>query len=287
MIKKFDVGERQIYFKKYDKFKDILERNLNIPYKKVKKGLGIAIVSSLLTIQGCYVLNGFFERCFEKKINLEKRVEQTKLNNEPKLKSIKKIKPPKSGEKFALPEHVEKSIDYWASMYGYDSKLVESSVYQESGGDMYRVSPTGAVCVTQLMPGTASQVGLDVPHYPFFKEGKYYDCKCHKEEDKDPYCKKAYLRCDIENDQRFDLNYCIRGGIKYKQFLERLPYIKNDTRKMLAAYNWGPANLDESCKNKKSKPYTNLSYGECNIPQETKNYVNNVLYIYNYKKTRH
>lgn len=265
MIKKFDVGERQIYFKKYDKFKDILERNLNIPYKKVKKGLGIAIVSSLLTIQGCYVLNGFFERCLEKKINLEKRVEQTKLNNEPKLKSIKKIKPSKSGEKFALPEHVEKSIDYWASMYSNDKLMSESIAFWESGGDIYKVSNEGAAGVMQIMPATARQVGLDVPYYS--KKGDYN-------------CKYSFTKCDITNDQRFNLDYNIRAGMKYQGFLKKLPWINNNNEKMLAAYHAGPYKVKEVCGD--------LNYEECKsqLPLETKKYVKGVMYIYNHKRNK-
>ncbi|MFA5176213.1 MAG: lytic transglycosylase domain-containing protein [Candidatus Nanoarchaeia archaeon] len=266
MVKKFDVGDRQIYLKRSDKFKDSIKENLEIVqdvYKGIKNNFLVFITCVSLAVEGCYVASGFFERYFEKKPNLEARIEQ------PKTKPIQKIKHPKSEEKFSLPEHVEKSIDHWASMYNNDKLMTESIAYWESGGDIYKVSSQGAAGVMQVMPGTARQVELDVPHYPFKNDGKYYDCKY------------SFTRCDTTNDQRFNLDYNIRAGMKYQEFLKKLPYIKNDKEKMLAAYHAGPGYVNKYCDG--------LSYDNCKkkLPTETQKYVKGVMYIYNNKKARH
>lgn len=114
-----------------------------------------------------------------------------------------------------------------ATEIGIDASLLSRLVQAESGGDPEAVSPVGAIGLTQLMPGTAKDLGVD----------------------------------PTDPDQN------LRGGAFFLK--QQLIRFDNDTRKALAAYNWGPSRVDNAIK----------TYGdqwEQHIPKETENYLKRI-----------
>ncbi|MDD5133128.1 MAG: lytic transglycosylase domain-containing protein [Candidatus Nanoarchaeia archaeon] len=277
MVKKFFVGDRQIYLNRFDKIKDIFKENLDVFYdacRDIKNNKWLSIACVLLTVESFHLTNNILEKYHTKKQNLEAKVMVQPIPKyEPQPVPIPVVKPVETVEKFVLPTEVVKSMDYWASSYNNDKLLTEAIAFKESGGDIYKVSKDGAVGVMQIMPCTALDVGLDIPtsEYEVIKGVCYNTPTCVKENEQN---------CDYQNDQRFSLNYNIRAGMYYQQYLRKLPYIGKDREKMLAAYNYGPGHINELCDG--------LSYKQCepNLPIETKNYVNKVLEIYNYKRNK-
>ena len=55
--------------------------------------------------------------------------------------------------------------NHYARQYGIPPKLFRSLISHESGWNPNAVSPAGAIGFGQLMPGTASGLGVD-PHNP-------------------------------------------------------------------------------------------------------------------------
>ena len=51
-------------------------------------------------------------------------------------------------------------IQRYSAQYGIDADLVKAVIYAESGGDPNAVSPKGAVGLMQLMPATATELGV-------------------------------------------------------------------------------------------------------------------------------
>ncbi len=115
-------------------------------------------------------------------------------------------------------------LEQWADetdqRHGFDPGQMRRLIRQESGWNPAAVSPVGARGLTQFMPATAQEWGVDLndPRSQIEKGGAYL----------------AHLR------DRY-------GG---------------DMRKAIAAYNWGMGNLEK--------------YGLENMPQETRNYLQNV-----------
>lgn len=101
---------------------------------------------------------------------------------------------------------------------------IKSIIAAESNFDPKAVSSAGAKGPMQLMPGTATEMGVDDP---------------------------------------FDINQNVRGGTRY--YAEMLQRYGGDERKALAAYNWGPGNLDK------------VNGDVSKAPAETQAYVNKVL----------
>ena len=60
----------------------------------------------------------------------------------------------------------EQLIQNAANQYGIPANLLNALVQQESGGQADVVSPAGAIGVMQLMPDTASALGVDNPYDP-------------------------------------------------------------------------------------------------------------------------
>jgi hypothetical protein len=163
------------------------------------------------------------------------------------------------------------------SSYNVKQPLIKALIYQESKGYYDAVSACGAVGLMQLMPATASNLGLKVPNYdtspaetvaekncanhdalPSCRNGKEFNCKSNE--------------ADSNFDERFNKEKNVMAGTKYISDL--LKEFNNDEKLALAAYNWGPSRVKDNCP---------VSYDSCNFGSntETPNYVNRILAIEN------
>ena len=143
------------------------------------------------------------------------------------------------------------SKDVVSKLAGYEKQanlprgFLTDVILAESSGDRRAVSPKGAQGAMQLMPATAKQYGVTDP---------------------------------------LDFDQNVRAGASYyrdlfKKYKNDLP--TEQLRKSLAAYNWGPGNLDKDING-----YTDASgkhhegYGkdwEQHVPKETENYIKRIL----------
>jgi hypothetical protein len=114
--------------------------------------------------------------------------------------------------------------------------LYDDVEYFESGGDQNAVSSAGARGVMQLMPGTMKDPGFGVPSIAELK------AKGLSEEDANRLAGRKYL------------------DAMYRKY--------GDEATALAAYNWGPGNVDKWLE-KGGDPKK--------LPAETKKYINNIL----------
>ena len=119
-------------------------------------------------------------------------------------------------------------IEWAAEATGLDPNLVRAVVKTESNFDAQAVSKSGAMGLMQLMPETASDLGVGDPFDP------------------------------VEN---------VFGGTRY--LADMLSRYSGNLDKALAAYNWGPGNLDR-----------NLSSASGFMPDETRNYIRIVNHYY-------
>lgn len=109
-------------------------------------------------------------------------------------------------------------IGFAARRFGVPERVIHAVVKAESSYNPRAVSPAGARGLMQLMPGTASALGV------------------------------------LDS---FDPLQNVMGGARYiRQMLDRFG---GDLRKALAAYNWGPGNVEAK--------------GMDRMPEETRNYV--------------
>ncbi|MDI3532552.1 MAG: hypothetical protein PWR28_897 [Synergistaceae bacterium] len=76
------------------------------------------------------------------------------------------IAPPKEAAHRDHQESFSQTLDGLAKRYDVDPNLVRSVIVAESGGDPNAVSPKGALGLMQLMPATASHLGVDDPFDP-------------------------------------------------------------------------------------------------------------------------
>lgn len=118
--------------------------------------------------------------------------------------------------KIINPEQIARAIVRQSRLANVDPLFVAAVIKNESGFKNFAVSNRGAVGLMQLMPDTA-----------------------------------RYISNQIESDwqgfsQLADPEYNIRLGIAYIKYLER--YFGGDRENLLAAYNWGPANVIDALK---------------------------------------
>jgi hypothetical protein len=64
-------------------------------------------------------------------------------------------------KRYQPTESFDSIVEYYADYYKLDSSLVYAVIKQESNGNPYAVSSAGARGLMQLMPGTASDMGVD------------------------------------------------------------------------------------------------------------------------------
>ena len=60
-------------------------------------------------------------------------------------------------------QEIKDMVDFYADMFGINRTVAQALVLQESGGQQHVKSHAGAIGVTQLMPGTAKEVGVTNP----------------------------------------------------------------------------------------------------------------------------
>lgn len=142
---------------------------------------------------------------------------------------------PSLSRKVALPRKLQRTrkirickvgqlIKTAADAYQLDPELIRAVIRVESNFDPDAVSPAGAMGLMQLMPETATEMGVRNP---------------------------------------FDPTENVFGGARYLRLM--LDRYSGDLVKALAAYNWGPANLD------RSRGW---------VPDETERYIKMVLMYY-------
>jgi len=153
---------------------------------------------------------------------------------------------------------------------GIDSLQAASFIKKESTFNSDSISPCGAVGLTQMMPDSAREIGLKVPQYNKVEvSGCNIAYECNS---------KTPEKCDKTNDERFNAQRNIEGGIYYMN--KKLDKNNDDFRLALAAYNGGDsANADSTysgCIGKKLwECEKNKGY------EQTREHVNDVISYYN------
>jgi len=118
-----------------------------------------------------------------------------------------------------------------SNLSGVSPELIKAVILTESSGKNGTCSSAGACGLMQIMPGTFKQYSGGL--------GAEY---------------------------RFDPTQNVAAGTKYLSALIRK--YNGDTATALAAYNWGPGNVDKKCGG---------NIAGCNLPRETAAYVPKVL----------
>ena len=169
------------------------------------------------------------------------------------------------------------SSQRWSVSRSEAESLVKAVIQQESNWNPDAISCAGAAGLMQLMPDTASGLGLDVPNYPTTT----VDCGGVAIETS--VCNSFTPdKCDKVNDERFNPEKNIEGGAKYVH--DQLNDFKkgdkiNNIKLALAAYNCGPGCVNKAIKDAKSDKWEKVAPF---TPQQTQNYVPAVLSCYGF-----
>jgi len=172
------------------------------------------------------------------------------------FKTCKWINNPMELDAFERFENAAKYFKKYAGQYGFDWRMIAALAYQESRIDQTRKSPSGAVGVMQVLPGTAADPNVNIP--------------------------------DV-----LDLESNIHAGVKYLRFI-RNRYFENQPMgaldKMLfslASYNAGPAmvaRLRKETAKMRLNPnvwFDNVEVAAAQkIGRETVSYVSNIYKYY-------
>jgi hypothetical protein len=123
--------------------------------------------------------------------------------------------------------------------HGYDPLFVTAVIMAESGFNKKAISSVGALGLMQLLPSTAKYIAhkLGAEHW-----------KGHR---------------PLLHDE----SYNIKLGVTYLKYLSNK--FGDDKRTILAAYNWGPGNVERSIKR-----------GSTNLPSETVRYRDSIMRNY-------
>jgi len=145
---------------------------------------------------------------------------------------------------------------------GYTMQL-----YVESRYDPNARSPVGALGLAQFMDGTAVQ--YDVITMPSGDKSAYFAALAHARATlsgdelraRIAATNAAMLASSRTTDHRRDPDASIAGGLRYMQVLHRRYEDEANPWSMaLAAYNWGPGNVDAWLAGRKSPPATTRRY---------------------------
>lgn len=207
-------------------------------------------------------------------------VEEEKLPPLPKIEEKPERVKPKELE-IKKAENLDVVISEAADKNKINKVIIKSIIQKESSFKQNAVSLVGAVGLMQLMPHTAQRLGLR-NIYKGDEFSEMYKKFVKREITADEL--KAYqiqyvteLKNAIQGkstegliliDDRFDPEKNINAGTFYFAKLYRL--YGSDLRLALAAYNWGPGNVDRNCK----RYYNNCIFGS---NKETPNYVSSVV----------
>ncbi|WP_046231806.1 lytic transglycosylase domain-containing protein [Paenibacillus algorifonticola] len=131
-----------------------------------------------------------------------------------------------------MPSTYQSIVNAAAQKYHIEPSLIAAIIQQESSWNPQAKSSAGAGGLMQLMPGTASGLGVKDVNDP------------------------------IQN---------VNGGTKY--ISQMMSKYNNDPQLALAAYNWGPGNLDKAIKKYGANWSAIVSYA----PTETQKYVAKVM----------
>lgn len=126
---------------------------------------------------------------------------------------------PQTPDKHTSKSTEKQSIQQIAKKYDISIELMLAIIYVESKFNPIAVSKTGAGGLMQLVPGTAREYGLKVPHY----------------------ANKLKPNLDGKVDERFDAQKNLDAGLTYFNYLLK-KYLNNLTL-ALGAYNVGPGKV--------------------------------------------
>ena len=169
--------------------------------------------------------------------------------------------------------YIPNAVSRAQNVYGNNVpiSLVKAIIMQESQVDETAKSSCGAIGLMQLIRGTAIEMGLKVPEYGTSKE---QNCKDNKGQSLEvSNCRRELPQnCRPNEDERLNPEKNILAGTLY--IAKQLGYFDGNLELALAAYNWGPGNVENNCP----KPYATTILSSCrNVREETENYVPSVL----------
>ena len=140
-------------------------------------------------------------------------------------------------------------------------------LFVESAFNPNAVSSAGAVGLAQFMPGTAVDYGLIT--MPAGDKSAYYSALAHIRSNYSgdqlmahiASINAAMLASSRTTDHRTDPNRSIAAGLAFMQVLHRRYRDDADPWSLaLAAYNWGPGNVDSWLAGRKALPATTKRY---------------------------
>ena len=205
--------------------------------------------------------------------------EEEKLPQLPKTEEKpERIKPEELPKK---TNGVDVIISEAADKNNIDKTIIKSIIFKESSFRTNAISPVGAVGLMQLMPHTAQRLGLrNIFKGDEFSEmyKKFVKREITAEELKAYQIQyvaelKSIMRGKNPDelfllDDRFDPEKNINAGTFY--FAKLYNLYDKDLRLALAAYNWGPGNVDRNCKGY----YNDCTFG---LNKETPNFVSSIV----------
>jgi soluble lytic murein transglycosylase-like protein len=160
-----------------------------------------------------------------------------------------------------------------ASVAGVPPSGFTAQLYVESLFDPDAVSSAGAVGLAQFMPGAGVDYGLIT--MPAGDKSAFYAALAHARSnlsgdelsDRIRQLTATMLASSRTTDHRTDPTRSINAGLEYMRVLHRRYEDEADPWSLaLAAYNWGPGNVNAWLAGRKSPPATTRRYVEMIAP---------------------